>query len=175
MGRELADFGEGPLRRKPLTHLEVPGGVIDHDPVIFFQRLPRKPPPEEEAEESYEDVPVVEFDWDAVGDEPAAAEACGDGFLVVVDVGDDLGGGVTLPSTSSAYICRISFCFLVRLRGMLTSKPTKRSPLSPLLIRLGTPRPRSSISSPTCVPAGTRTSTSPSKVGTRTFPPNIAT
>ena len=90
--------------------------------------------------------------------------------------GDGGVGGVAgrLPSTSSTYCCRISFWRFVSDRGMVTSNWTSKSPLSPLLIKSGTPLPRSSISSPTCVPDGTRTSTLPSSVGTRTLPPRIA-
>ena len=48
-----------------------------------------------------------------------------------------------------------------------------RSPLSPPKIA-GRPRPFNTISSPGCVPPGTLTSTSPSKVGTLTLPPSSA-
>ena len=93
------------------------------------------------------------------------------------------------PSTSSAYICRISRCRAVSdlaLRsagrktlvngthlGIWTENVTKRSPSLPLYTDL-MPRFFRTISSPGCVPPGTRTSTSPSRVGTRTRPPRIA-
>ena len=124
-----------------------------------------------------DDVVVLEFD---LGAEDFGVDEVKEVLAFPVDVCDDEEEAVDFPSTSATYCFKISRCLGVKLLGILTSNWTSKSPFScpaeveALRPSKGTPLPLKSICSPTCVPEGTLTSTSPSSVGTRTLPPSTA-